>query len=107
MADDRFYGLVTCELAATHFGDEFVGEPVHPVATECQRGLCDRGSLPRGDGCWVDHRRIMSEHGRGSMSRTFGYSSPYRTCNVKVWVWQVPARQSRGPPEIIDPSCFV
>ena len=65
MADDRCYGLVTRELAATYFGDEFVGEPVHRVATECQCGLCDRGSLLRGDGCWALHRRIMSEHGRG------------------------------------------
>lgn len=31
---DRFYGLVTCELAAAHFGGELVGVPVYLVTGE-------------------------------------------------------------------------
>jgi hypothetical protein len=74
VADDRFCGLVACEFAAADFGDEFVGEPVHPVATERKRGLCDRDSLLRRDGFSVVHSWTMSEDGCESMSAIFGFT---------------------------------
>lgn len=49
--DDRFYGLVACELAAAHLGHELRGERIQFVASERQCGLGHGGGFACCTGC--------------------------------------------------------
>jgi hypothetical protein len=84
---NRFYGLVAREFAAAHLGDEFVGAPVHPMATERQRSLSDSRSLSRGTGCGIVHAWLMSQHRKSCLAASGARISFYSSRDVSVCGW--------------------